>query len=405
MTQKFPFFCVATSSRHRREVNSMTVNINKFWIEGILLETYPHFHEEGGADINQDGQIAGSERFFEDLDCDGFEGTPRDYQLYLRNNRASLSARIDFFRWGQHLSVENRIHQKIYLERDLVDPRRVEEGYAFITRLVAGVDTFIRGLGRHPSAEEEIQIYSQRLQAAGIRLVAQEDDILLNDIHNHTMDCDTSSFTEMAVGDERHITLNPVLAPHHVFLRGTGSHGEFNIDFGHLTLNSSYSINADVLRRGIYLYTLNDSQMEAVFLGARGDALAKLGRYPEALAALERAIQLNPNYVGPHYNRGTVLISLQRNREGLAALDRARELDPYRSEIHYNRGIVLESLGNHVEAFYALRRATELNPRDADAFYNMGVVLRRLPPLPDLQRAMRASFARALQLNPRLPPP
>ncbi len=313
----------------------MRVDINKFWIQGVLEDAYPNFQRDSGADLDHNGQVDSFERFG-DLDGNGIVGNRRDYQLYLRNHREALSANVEFFRWGDRLSVENRIHQEIYLEADLVNFDYIREGYDFISNLVASVNTYI---GNHPfSREQESQIYYQQMRGAGIRFTHVEDPLLLNNIHGRLqMDCALSSFIAIAIGDERGLSLNPVLAPKHLFLRGTGNHGEFNVDFGILTPNSRYSlppfhVTPDLIQRGIYLYTLNDEGMEAISLENRGDVLERLGRRREALAAFDRAIQLNPNDVEAHFYRGFALERLNRPADALMAYDRALQLNPSFSE-------------------------------------------------------------------------
>lgn len=54
----------------------------------------------------------------------------------------------------------------------------------------------------------------------------------------------------------------------------------------------------------------------------------KRGRAPEALAALDRAIELNPNFAMSWVYRGNVLLAAGRREEAIAAFRRALEVDP-----------------------------------------------------------------------------
>ena len=60
----------------------------------------------------------------------------------------------------------------------------------------------------------------------------------------------------------------------------------------------------------------------------RGIALRDLGRFEEALAACDRAIEIDPRHAVAHTNRGNALRDLGRFEEALAAYDRAIEIDP-----------------------------------------------------------------------------
>ena len=76
-------------------------------------------------------------------------------------------------------------------------------------------------------------------------------------------------------------------------------------------------------------------------------ALISLERYPEALAALERAAALAAGDFGVHFHRGVALALLERHDEALASFDRALELEPSSPEARptegWNSGILAGS--------------------------------------------------------------
>ena len=55
--------------------------------------------------------------------------------------------------------------------------------------------------------------------------------------------------------------------------------------------------------------------------------LRELRRYPEALASIEHALRLSPDYAEAHLNRGNVLRDLGRYEEALASYQRAAPSD------------------------------------------------------------------------------
>jgi superkiller protein 3 len=89
--------------------------------------------------------------------------------------------------------------------------------------------------------------------------------------------------------------------------------------------------------------------------------LKKLGRYEEALQAIDKALELNPDNSYAWNNKGIALRNLGRHEEALQAYDKALELNPDYSNAWYNKGIALYNLGRHEEAQRASKKASELN--------------------------------------------
>lgn len=98
-------------------------------------------------------------------------------------------------------------------------------------------------------------------------------------------------------------------------------------------------------------------------------ALANLGRYQEALVAVDRAILLKPNNAASLDTRGFTLHGLKRYAEALADYDKALALDGEISEIYLHRAQTLEAMGRVAEAVAAyeqyLKQAPEA-PERAD---------------------------------------
>jgi tetratricopeptide (TPR) repeat protein len=105
-----------------------------------------------------------------------------------------------------------------------------------------------------------------------------------------------------------------------------------------------------------------------------GEVLRLLGRYEEALIALDQALQLNPEQAFALGTRGTVLAELGRNEEALEALDRALELDPAYAFALSVKGQVLRLLGRNGEALACLTGAAKLEPHDPWTLAELGLV-------------------------------
>jgi predicted O-linked N-acetylglucosamine transferase (SPINDLY family) len=109
-----------------------------------------------------------------------------------------------------------------------------------------------------------------------------------------------------------------------------------------------------------------------------GNAENRLGRWGSALAAYDRAIELDPGFAHAHCNRGAVLERLGRWDDALGSYDRALALDPDDVLTHYNRGSVLKQLRRFDEALTSYDRAIALQADYPDAHVNRGNVLNEL---------------------------
>jgi TolB-like protein/Tfp pilus assembly protein PilF len=89
--------------------------------------------------------------------------------------------------------------------------------------------------------------------------------------------------------------------------------------------------------------------------------------------ALQRAIELNPNFAKAHVWRAFVLIVVGIKRdEGLAEAERARTLAPHSAYILACAGIATAWAGRDQDAVQCLERALELEPEDVLALYCAG---------------------------------
>jgi hypothetical protein len=103
-----------------------------------------------------------------------------------------------------------------------------------------------------------------------------------------------------------------------------------------------------------------DPQATATAWSDEGSRLLDLGRYEEAVVALDRAIQLDPSDASIHRHRGQALANRGLHEEALRDWDRAIELDPGAVLAHINRAGALRALGRNEEALNALDRAIQI---------------------------------------------
>ncbi|QSV71128.1 MAG: tetratricopeptide repeat protein [Aphanizomenon flos-aquae KM1D3_PB] len=115
----------------------------------------------------------------------------------------------------------------------------------------------------------------------------------------------------------------------------------------------------------------------------------------KALAAINKAIQLQPNNPNLYNEKLAVLRDLKRYREAAAAINKAIELSP-RAAFYYNRGNVRDDLGDKQGAIEDYNQAIKFNPNLAQPYYNRGNVRNELG---DKQGAIE-DYNQAIKINP-----
>src|SRR5437879_11726246 len=101
----------------------------------------------------------------------------------------------------------------------------------------------------------------------------------------------------------------------------------------------------------------------------RGAALTELGRYPEALAELERAVEADPDLAIVWHELGYAAYRLGDRNRALLALDRAFALEPHTDTLKL-RGQILRDAGRYQAAevaFEGAAQAAEHAEQPADA--------------------------------------
>jgi predicted O-linked N-acetylglucosamine transferase (SPINDLY family) len=106
-----------------------------------------------------------------------------------------------------------------------------------------------------------------------------------------------------------------------------------------------------------------------------GVVLSQLGRHADALAPMQKAVELLPKDAESHNNLGITLNDLGRYAEAAASFRQAVKLMPGFAPLHSNLGAALQRMGRFKEAEASCRQALKLDPRNADALGNLGGIL------------------------------
>ena len=110
----------------------------------------------------------------------------------------------------------------------------------------------------------------------------------------------------------------------------------------------------------------------------KGASLILLGRYDEALQAIDKALDLNPRNEVAWLNKGNALTKMGRLIDALRCFNAALKVN-LRYEVAWNnKGNTLARLGHFEEALACYQRALAIDPEYRGAWVNKGYVLTKL---------------------------
>ena len=128
----------------------------------------------------------------------------------------------------------------------------------------------------------------------------------------------------------------------------------------------------------------------------RGVTYRLMEHYPEAITDLSHAIEIDPEYDWAIVNRGITYRQMDRYSEALADFNRAIELDPDYKWAIANRGMTYRWMECYPEAIADLNRAIELDSEYKWAISNRGLTYW----LMEHYSEAIADFNRAIELDP-----
>lgn len=132
----------------------------------------------------------------------------------------------------------------------------------------------------------------------------------------------------------------------------------------------------------------------------KGATLILLGRYDEALRAIDVALDLNPRNEVAWLNKGNALTKMGRLVDALRCFNAAIKVNPRYEVAWNNKGNTLARLGHYEEALKCYGRALDIDPSYRGAWVNKGYVLTKL----GRYEEATSCADRALRLSDRVPP-
>ncbi len=136
---------------------------------------------------------------------------------------------------------------------------------------------------------------------------------------------------------------------------------------------------------------------DATFYFQEGQSLEEQGRYNEALAAFDKAIELNPKNLYPYViARGNLKFKQGALKEALADFNRATELDPRNPYPYIFKGNIKFQQGDLMGALVAFDKVIELDPKNPYPYIVRGnIKFQQGAP-----NGALADFNRAIELDP-----
>lgn len=166
----------------------------------------------------------------------------------------------------------------------------------------------------------------------------------------------------------------------------------------------SLSVSTDNLSAANQGESTSQSESIGIEISKEAEELLKQGvkRYyagdlEGAIAAYEKALEIDPKYRPAWHWLGATLNDLGRNSEAIAAYDKALEIDPKSHKAWNNLGNALNDLGRYSEAIAAFDKALEIDPKYHYAWNGLGATLRDL----GRYREAIAAFETALEIDPK----
>lgn len=142
-----------------------------------------------------------------------------------------------------------------------------------------------------------------------------------------------------------------------------------------------------------------------------GNSHAQAGRWDQARAAYQKAIELDPNFQAAYANLGVVYYQLEQLDLAASQYQKALELDPDDGDVAYNLGALYlqQALMSGEQpdpaqlerAVTQLKQAAELSPDLAEPYFSLGVAYQVLGQAGQAIEAFETFLARDTAQDPR----
>jgi len=277
-----------------------------------------------------------------------------------------------------------KIREILYLQKDFGNPA---SALKTIDRLFGVIKDKIKPKSQY-SKEEAIRVLK------GIGDVLKEEGnfeygkntLLIEGLERQKngkrfIDCDDYSSIYLAAGECLGLSLEPVYAPKHVFIRCRLENSEGFYWEPTLATEKDFSFYKDwlnIAEDSSYPKILNEKEFDAIQSNNLGVAWYEKGDYQKATEYLERALTLNPNFAEAFNNLGVAYAKQGNYSKALKNYNEATGLNPNYATPLSNIGVTFYRLGYLYEALKYFEKAIETDPKYDRAYdYKVVVLMKR----------------------------
>ncbi len=100
----------------------------------------------------------------------------------------------------------------------------------------------------------------------------------------------------------------------------------------------------------------------------------QLHNFPDAIAALQEAVRLKPDFYQAHYNLANALVEYDQPSAALPHYQQVISLAPDFADAYFNFGLALKKLQRLDEAVAVMLKAHRLTPHDSNVLFNLGLI-------------------------------
>ena len=132
----------------------------------------------------------------------------------------------------------------------------------------------------------------------------------------------------------------------------------------------------------------------------RGSELYQRGKYEQAIAYYDEAIDIDPDDAQTYFLRGLAKEENEQHEDAIVDFDKAININPNNAESYHWRGITKFQLSQHKDAIVDFDKAININPNNAESYHWRGVSKYVFGQYQDGYEDAIADFDTAIRLNP-----